>query len=274
MKAPKEKSIGYTAVTIISAIVVMVILNVLMASVMGVSMYGGMGSGSSLFGSRLGSTTINSGDGGSITINGAGGALGGLAAIAAQAEKAGQQMEQAEKSGDQQAAAAAAGNVLAAVLGGGDKVESLAPDQIKSFLPATLGGMKQTSISAERNGAMSMQISEAKATYVGGSGKSIDLEVNDMGSTKGLMGLASWVNVEQDKQTGTGYEKTYKQGENMVHEEWDNVSKNGEYSVIVAGRFAVKAGGSGVSIDELKSAVGGINLSGLAALKNSGVTKP
>ena len=124
---------------------------------------------------------------------------------------------------------------------------------------------------AERNGAMGMQVSEAKASYGDGAERSIDLEITDMGSAKGLMGLASWANIEEDKQTQTGYEKTYKQGENMIHEEWDKADKRGEYSAVVAGRFMVKVSGNAGSIDELKSALGGVNLSGLAALRNEGV---
>jgi Yip1 domain len=251
MKAPQEKAAGYAIVSILAAIVLSWVLTAIVAT-LGFAGLGGLG-GHGLFGSRLGSTSI-SGDGGSVTIDG--GALGGLAAL-------GKQAEQAEQ-------ARAAGNRVGAVLGGGQQVESLSTEKIKSFLPAMLAGMTQESSSAERNGAMGMQISEAKAQY--GDGKrTLNLEITDMGSAKGLMGLASWVNIEQDRQTQTGYEKTYKQGENMIHEEWDNTDKRGEYSAMLAGRFMVKVAGTTASFDELKSAVNSLNLAGLAALRNEGV---
>ena len=262
MKAPPEKAVGYTVVTVIAAIVLNMILGVISASIVGTAALGAGRSG--LFGaSAPGSTS----DGGSVT----GGVLGGLAQMANQAEKAGKQMEAAEKSGDADAQAKAAGNLIGAVLGGGTQVESLPTERIKGFLPATLGGLKMQSSSAERNGAMGMQVSEAKASYGDGSNRSVDLEITDMGSARGLMGLAAWANIEEDKQTQTGYEKTYKQGENMVHEEWDNADKRGEYSAMVADRFMVKVSGNAGSIDELKSALGGVDLAGLAALRNDGL---
>jgi hypothetical protein len=262
MKAPQEKAAGYAVVSILAAIVLSWILTAIVAS-LGIATYGGA-HGGGLFGTRPGSTSISS-DGGNVTINDS-----SLAQLARQAEKAGKQMEEAQKSGNADAQAAAAGNLVATVLGGGQQVESLTTERIKSFLPATLAGMKQESSSAERNGAMGMQVSAAKAHYSDGK-RSLNLEITDMGSARGIMGLASWVNVEQEKQTQTGYEKTYKQGENMVHEEWDNADKRGEYSAALAGRFMVKVAGNADSIDELKSAVNGLDLAGLAALRNEGV---
>src|SRR5262249_32916916 len=155
-----------------------------------------------------------------------------LAALGAKAEQASKEMEAAQKSGDAQAQARAAGNLVGAVLGGGQQVESLPTDKMKSFLPATLAGLAMVNNSSERNGAMGMQVSEAKAQY-GNGDHSLNLEITDMGSAKGLLGFAAWANVEEDKQTQTGYEKTYKQGENMIHEEWDNADKRGEYSAML-----------------------------------------
>ena len=54
------------------------------------------------------------------------------------------------------------------------------------------------------------QISEARATYANEAGKTLTLEITDSGSAKGLLGLAGWAGVEGEKQTGDGYEKTYR----------------------------------------------------------------
>jgi hypothetical protein len=264
MKAPAEKSTGYTVVIVIAAIVMGVIVGSVSSGILGrASMGAGLGAAGSggLFGS---SGTTNSG---SFAPNSVG---GGLQELAARVEQAGKQMDAAQKSGDSAAQAQAAGNVLGAVLGGGSQVEALSTDRIKSFLPATVAGLKQTTSSAERNGALGMQVSEAKASY-GEAGRGVDLEITDMAAAKGLMGLAAWANIEEDKQTQTGYEKTYKQGENVIHEEWDNSSKHGEYSAMLAGRFMVAARGNAGSIDELRAAVGSVDLAGLAALRNEGM---
>ena len=73
-------------------------------------------------------------------------------------------MEAAQKSGDQQAQAEAMKSMMGAALGGGD-VEALAPDRLKPFLPESLGGMNRARRSRrQRNSAMGMQMTEAKAT--------------------------------------------------------------------------------------------------------------
>ena len=62
------------------------------------------------------------------------------------------------------AKANALGQLMGTALGSGGKVDSLAPDQIKTFLPDELDGLKRTQQVVERNGAMGMQISKATAT--------------------------------------------------------------------------------------------------------------
>jgi hypothetical protein len=260
MKCPPEKATGYTAVTIIAAIVLYIVIGAVVGSV------GGMrGAGLGGFGAAVGR------DGSSVTFD-ANSTGGKLAQWAQGMEQAGKQLEAAQKSGDAQGTANAAAKVVASAVTGGAQVEALAPDRLKGFLPETLGGLKRVESSAERNGAMGMQVAEARARYADeGGGRSLNLEITDMGSAKGLMALASAANVEMDRQTETGYEKTYRQGGSMIHEQWDSASKHGEYGVVVAERFNVKLEGSGADVDALKAAIGGVDLAGLAALKNEGV---
>jgi hypothetical protein len=162
--------------------------------------------------------------------------------------------------------------MLGAALGSAGKVESLAPDRIKPFIPDTLDGLKRTQMSVQRSGALGMQVSTGTATYSDGAQHTLNLEVTDTGSLKGMMGFAAgWGGVEQDTETDTGYDKIYKSGGQLVHEKWDNKSMYGEYGAVVADRFSVKVSGNAGSIGELKAAVGSIDLSGLASLKNEGV---
>jgi len=258
MKCPPEKAGAYTAVTLICAIVIGVVVFYVLGTVLGLRADMGM-SGAGF--DRTSHATFDT--------NSPAGQLGqwaqGMAA-------AGKQMESAQKSGDPQATANAVGQMMSSAVSGGQKVEALAPDRLKGFLPDTLGGLKRTEASSERNGALGMQVATASARYGDDSGgHSLKLEVTDMGSAKGLLAVASHANVEEDRQTDTGYEKTYHQGDSMIHEQWDNASKQGEYSAVVANRFMVKVEGSGTSIDTLKSALAGVDVAGLAALKDEGV---
>ena len=186
--------------------------------------------------------------------------------------RAGKQMEAAQASGDADAQGKALGAMLGAATGSGE-VEALAPERLKPFVPDSLAGLKRTDFSAERNGAMGMQISEAHATYSDGGQRQLRLDVTDMGSAKGLMALAGFAAVNNDRQTEHGYEKTYKQDGRLIEEKWDSRDRNGEYSIVLGQRFTVKVSGTADSIDQLKAAVAGIDLAGLEALKDQGVKK-
>jgi len=50
---------------------------------------------------------------------------------------------------------------------------------------------------------------------------------------------AGWAGVEQDNETDTGYDKTYKNGGRLVHEKWDTRANSGDYGVVVGDRFSV-----------------------------------
>ena len=226
MKCPPEKSIAYTAVTIIAAIIVGFVLNLVIGSV------GGYGYGMR---HNFSGPPPHAGIGSGAQIQ-------------------------------------AVGTLIGTALGSGGKVESLPADRIKPFLPATLDGLQRTQAAAESNAALGMQLSKATATYSDGSNHTLNLEITDTGSLKGLVGFAAgWGRVEQDSETDTGYEKTYNSGGELVHEKWDRQSQSGEYGVVIADRFTVKVSGSAPSIDILKHAVATIDTGGLAALKNEGV---
>jgi hypothetical protein len=255
MKCPPEKAGGYTLVTLICAILIGWVLFYVLSAVLGLRQMGMSG----MTGSQ-------------ITIERDGIAGKKLGEWAQGMAAAGKDLEAAEKSGEKQAEAKAVGEMMSGVANGGQQVEALTPDRLKNFLPDTLGGLKRTDASAERNGAMGMQVATAAANYADESGgRSLKLEITDLGGAKGLLAAATHANVEQDRETSTGYEKTYHQGGTMMHEQWDNSSSEGEYSAVVADRFMVKVAGKADNINALKNALGTVDMTGLAALKNEGV---
>ncbi len=259
MKAPQEKAGGYTAVTVIITIVLGWIVGLIVAGV--------AGTGAMMAGSMQGVDLGNRG--GQVSID-EDSSLGQLAAWGKKMEAAGQQMEAAQKSGDADAQGKALGAVMGAAMGSGE-VEALAPDMLKPFLPESLAGFNRTDFSAERNGALGMQVSEARASYSDGAARTLQLEVTDMGSAKGLMAMAGWAGVQNEREDANGYDKTYKQAGRLVHEKWDRQSNSGEYGIVLGNRFQVKVSGEADNIDQLKAAVAGVNLAGLEALKDHGV---
>jgi len=199
-------------------------------------------------------------------------ALGRLEQLGKRAEEASQKLDAAQKAGDSEAQNQAMREMVGAVLGGGAQVESLPPERLKPFLPETLAGMARSDYAAERNGAMGMQISTAHANYTdAGTGRSLRLEITDMGSAKGLMAFAGWAALQQDSESDRGYEKTYKSDGRMMHEKWDSEDRQGEYSVVLGERFVVKVSGKADNEDVLKSLADGLDLAGLEALKSEGV---
>lgn len=252
MQCPPDKSVGYTAVTVIISIVLSIVIGVVVGSITGATSPGQIGSSDVEFDKDS--------------------PLGNLEDWSKKMEQASKQVEAASESGDAEAQTQAIGAMIGTAIGGGDKVEALAPDQLKLFLPNTLADLPRTDMSVERNGAMGMQISEAHATFRDEGGRTLQLEITDTGSAKGLMALAGLASVEEDKQTNSGFSKTYKDDDGrIVHEEWDNGGR-GEYSVVVGDRFTVKVSGDAEEFDQLKAALNEVNLGGLEALKDTGVT--
>jgi Yip1 domain len=261
MKCPQDKAAGYTAVIVIIVIVVSFLIFAVVGAMTGAGMF--MRGGSLFSSSHDSSETTFDKDS----------TVGKLEQYAKQVEEAGKKMEAAQKSGDQEAQAEAMKTMMGAALGGGGKVEALAPDRLKPFLPESLGGRDRSTFSTQRNSAMGMQMTEARATYTGDDGQQWDLQVTDTGTAKGLLSLAGWAGIEGENETATGYDKTYHEGGRLIHEQWDRGSSRGEYAVVLGDRFTVKIEGQADSIDELKAALTDLDLEALEAMKSEGVAK-
>ncbi len=268
MRGPSDKAAGYTAVTVISAIVLGMVLGVVVNRISGITGMGGMMAG--MDNSRGTTVQINSGNG-STTID-ANAALGTLGAMAKSMQASSQKLQEAQKSGDQGSHNKAAGEIVGGLFGGGDAVEALSPVQLKPFVPDSLDGLPRSNYSVERNTALGLQVAQAQATYHDAAGAhSVDLQIVDMGGAKGLAAFAGWAVQKSERETDTGYERVYQDGSRMIHEEWNSQSHSATYDLVLAQRFTVKLHSTGLSMDDLKGLAGSLNLSGLEALKSSGV---
>ncbi len=260
MQCPPEKAKGYTAIVIVVAIILNLAISAIVGGITGVS---------AMIEGRSTSQTTNQSKGGfdqnSLGRN--------VEDWTKKMESASKDVEKAQKSGDAQKQNEAIGKMMATALGNNSQIETLAPERIKAFLPQKLDGKARSSLSAERTGAMGMQISTAEAAYEDQNGKGLKVEITDMGLAKGLMALAGWIGVEKESITETGFEKTYRKGKVFIHEQWDKKASAGEYSIIVGDRFSVKVSGNSKDISALKDAAASIDLDGLAALKDEGVKK-
>jgi hypothetical protein len=197
--------------------------------------------------------------------------LGGLQELGERLEESARNMEAAEKSGDSQAQVAAAMESLGTLLGGGNRVEAIDIEQLKTFVPDTFAGLPKTSNSAERTGIAGLMVSKAEATYGDGAQTQVALEVMDSGGASGLMGLASWVNVEGEREDDSGSERTQKVDGRLIHEKASKVGGDNEFAVVIGERFLVSAKSRAVDLNALKAAVSDLDLARLESMKGIGV---
>jgi hypothetical protein len=259
MKNPEDKSVVYTVVVFVCAIV----LSMILAAVGGIFVGAGM----------LGTGALSSATGSSDVQVDKDSPLGKLEALGKKMEESNKKMEAAAKSGDPNAQAAAAVEGLGALLGGGKKVDPVAIDQLKPLVPDTFAGLPRTSSNAEKTGFASLMVSKAEATYDDKAGKRVTLEISDTGGVSGLLALAGWAGAEGVREDDQGSERTHRVNGRLTHEKSSKSGGTNEFAVILADRFVVSAKGNGVDLNALKGAVSGLDLGKLEGMKDAGVTK-
>ncbi len=228
MKAPAEKALSYTVVVILAAIVLGVVVGAVAGKV------------TSLITPRP-SIEESGSLSGSVTVPGVGSVdLGKL-------EEASKQMEEAAKQAEN------------------GSMRPVSPDVLKGLLPETFAGLPRTEIESAGGGAGGIGGARAEATYEAGDQR-IKLEVIDMAAMGALASLGGAFNVQSDRETADGYERTRTEKGGMVHEKWDRSSGQGSYGLTVANRFMISAEGKVADIDVLKQAVGAIDTAQIAAL--------
>lgn len=266
MKSPQDKAAGYTVVTIVAAIVVYVVVGAV-----GGVLVAGSAIGSGMLGS-IASRSSSSSKADEIQFD-KDSTLGKLQQFGKAMEESNKKMEAAQKSGDANAAANAAMDTLGTLLGGGKKVDPLDIDQIKAFLPATLGGFaRQGNGTAEKSGIAALMVSKAEAEYADG-GKRVRIEISDPGGASGLVGLASWATLQTSKEDDNGSERTSKVNGRMVHEKTSRNGGTDEFDLVLGDRFVVSASSRDVKLDQLKSMVAALDLKKLESMKDVGVKK-
>ena len=180
----------------------------------------------------------------------------------------------ADASGNAQDGAAAAANALAALGGamaGNRKVNPVDFHALKDLLPGALPGMQRVNAEGSSQAAMGMKSSEATATYQGTTGARAEIKIADVSAVAGLMDAASGIAQSINSESDTGYERNTTIGGQPVHEKFDNRSKHGELSAIVAKRFAVNVTGDSIDMSTLEQYAGAIDFSRLEAMKDVGL---
>ncbi len=227
MKAPAEKAVGYTAVTVIVMIVLWIVVGMLTGPIYRLGAPGlGLASGNAS-GAAVGTVTVPGM--GSVDVN------------------------KMQRASEQMAAQASA------MQNGQTNVKTADPNALLALLPQAYMGATRSETSASSDATGGVAVSNARATYAVGTG-TLRVKISDMGSMAGLGAMAQAMNVNHTETTATGYEKITSQNGSTVSEKYDTQSKSGSYSVLAGGRIALEVEGDGVDMATMKALAGAIDL--------------
>ena len=191
MRCPQDKSIGYTIVTVLCAIVMAVVIGVLSACAIGGLGFLGLGAMGKLSSHSDGAadTAVAAGvlssmfggksDADRARVSDAIGKLGRMGEEAERAEKA------ARASGARDPGAAAGSavdmntalNAVGQIMSGGKDVQPVDFHRLKDLLPETIGGLRRTEASGQSGEAMGIKGSSATARYGDGANASVQVEI-------------------------------------------------------------------------------------------------
>ena len=250
MKSPQEKSAGYTAVVIVVAIV----LGIVLAAV------GGLLTAPAMMASHMGSAARVTYDKDSPRAK--------LDDFGKKMEAAGKRMDEAQKSADPKRQMEAAMGALGTAISGGKGVEPVQLDMLKPFVPEKFAGLPRTSMRSDRSGVAGLMAAKVAGDYADGGGKRVKLEVVDTGGAAGLTGLAAWAMLgASESENDQRIVRMRREGNRMVREESSKRGGTHTYSVILADRFVVSAKSRGVDLNALRSAVSTLELGKIESLK-------
>ncbi|MBP7460618.1 MAG: hypothetical protein KBA26_04970 [Candidatus Delongbacteria bacterium] len=157
-----------------------------------------------------------------------------------------------------------------ALKGDGKGVEPVDFRQLKALLPDKIAGLNRGDASGEKVAAFGINVSNAEGSYSSEDGNSsLTIKITDMGSLKGITALAgqAWLVSEIDRETDSGYEKSTTINGHKAFEEYNNDSKSGQISIMIAERFIIEINGDNVEMNAIKSAASALDLNKLASLK-------
>lgn len=131
---------------------------------------------------------------------------------------------------------------------------------LKEAMPEQLAGMKRTASEGQKSGFAGLTVSTAEATYEDGDRK-MTISLMDTGGLGSVIaGIASWSQIEIDKEDDNGYERTTMIDGSKAYEKYDRTNKSGTLSLISADRFVVSINGDQIEESDLRIALSKIKV--------------
>ncbi|MGK0365555.1 MAG: hypothetical protein ACI85O_002621 [Saprospiraceae bacterium] len=145
----------------------------------------------------------------------------------------------------------------------GKEVEIINFRELKKRFPSSIAGMERKSSEGQTTGFGGMKVSVAEAKYRDGDQR-LDLTITDTGGLgAALMGMAFWSNLEMDKETEYGFERTTEIDGHKAYMKYDRRREQSEIAVIFDNRFLAVAKGKGIDFDDLQEIIEDLDLDDL-----------
>ncbi len=145
----------------------------------------------------------------------------------------------------------------------GKEVEIVNFRELKKMLPSSVGGMERKSSEGQTTGFGGMKVSIAEAEYRDGN-QSLDLTITDTGGLgAALMGMAFWSNLEMDKETEDGFERTTEIDGHKAYMKHNRKTGRSEIAVIYNSRYLAVAKSKGMDFDDLEEVIEDLDLDDL-----------
>ena len=160
--------------------------------------------------------------------------------------------------------------------GEGRAVETVDFRTLRDLMPEELEDFERTDASGERTGVAGFSFSQAEGEYRSGDGeRRLSLQIVDAGGVGQMAMLgASWLQMDVDRESSDGYEKTTKfEGYPAFEKLRGGDRPRAELQFVVADRFFVSANGQNVEMEELKEALSAVDFDELEDLRDVGVEK-
>jgi hypothetical protein len=273
MQTTKDKALPYTALSMVCAFVIGLILSVTIGAVLGVVGFATGGFGHHVYGAA--SPAADEAQAKAVAATVIGNALGGSESDKQQAAKmidgvaqAGKAADAAAASGATDAQAQAGGNALKSlVTGGKGEVKTVPREALKALLPASVAGLPRSTAESRSGTFAGITASGASAVYGDDKTGTIELSVGDMGNMGGLALIANLGANLASSDSDEGYTKTVDIDGRKIHEQWTAAGKKSAVFEIIDNRFAVSVDGSGVAMDSALQALGSVDVARLAQLQ-------
>jgi len=273
MQTTKDKALPYTALSMVCAFVIGLVLSLTIGAVMGVVGFATGGFGHHGYGAF--SPASDEAQAKAVAATVIGNAMGGndsdkqaAAKLVDGVAQVGKAADAAAAGGDADAQAAASAGVLKSLVSGGKgDVKTIPREALKTLLPDSVAGLPRTTAQSRSGSFAGIAASGASAVYGGEKSGTVELSVADMGNMAGLALMANLGANLTSSDSDEGYTKTVEIDGRKIHEQWTAASKKSQAFEIIDNRFAVSADGSGVAMDTAVQALGSIDTARFAQLK-------